>query len=208
MKNETTGRAVSRFGIVNDAPSLKILPNPVKMIQTQHDQLNSLLSEYRDRYAVIHNDPRSTPIGKMPEFDDLRADMNRRIKNMRANSAFIVTGLQEAEAALLPDIKTSDDPILDEMRNSETRAVIRSLDAAAQVQAVVTGTPELINAIMESPVKFPHLSEEFLLDCLNRIDMEQNKEIREKIIDLESISATVELNFQQAARFITNAPAF
>lgn len=197
-------RIMNKYGITDDAPQLKVLINPVPMIRLQHDQLTKLCEEFQGRFAVIHNDPRSTPIGKMPEYDDLRADMGRRIKNMRADSSYKVQGIDEAKAALVPAIPTTGNDVVDQMRDAEIRATIRNMDSAQRMATVVNGTPEMINALMDSPVPFPDFSNEFLKDCLERIALEGNEKGRWKLVDLKQIAEQVECNFAAAERYIAN----
>lgn len=199
-----TNRTTNKYGITDDCAPCKIMSNPAPAIKLQHDQLTKLCEEYQAKRAIIDNRVDLSALGKMPMYDDLKADMNRRLKNMRANPDFKVPGIDEAKAALVPAVPSTGNDVVDHLRDAEIRATIRHMDSATRMAAVVKGTPEMINSLLDSPVPFAEFSNEFLNDCLQRIALEGNEKGRWKLVDLQQIAEQIEANFSAAEKYISN----
>ncbi len=198
------GRASNKFGITNDAPQLKVIINPVPQVKLQSDQLTLLLEEMVGKWKIIDNRTDLSSIGKDPHYSDIRADFNRRLKNMQADPSYSIKNEMEAtQAALVPEIPTTGDILLDEMREAEIRSVIRSMNSNERMAIVLTNV-EILNAIRNSPVPFSEFPEDLINDSIQRIAEAGKKPQRDRLDDLGEIQKTLDLNFAMAARFIAN----
>lgn len=201
------GRSTNRFGITDDAPQLKVIVNPVPTIKLQFAQLTQLLEEYQGRRSLIDNRTDLSSIGKDPLYSDLKADFNRRLKNMKADPSYSVAKeITATQAALVPEVPTTGDALLDEMRDREIRDTIRRMNSAERVE-VVMNSAEILTALLNSPVPFGDFPVTLIEEQLERIGREGKKSTYERIDDLEEIQKTRDVNWMVAERFIQN-PTF
>ena len=93
-------RAINRYGIVDDAPTMKFHNNPVPMIRDQCDQLGKLLDEFRFEMERIGGDENLTSTGKLQKLTPLSEKMKARLENLKNDPRYRVHGIEAAQKEL------------------------------------------------------------------------------------------------------------
>ena len=201
---ETSNRNINKFGLVDDAANLRIMINPVPMVARQFAMLTKLCVEFQFKFTENREDDMISQKARDIKLDSLKVDFFRRLGNLRSDPAYHVQGVTEARAALVPKIPSSGSDVVDQMRDAEIRTTIRNMDSAQRMATVVKGSPEMINALLDSPVPFAEFSNDFLNECMERAALEGNANGRARLLDLQEIEETLAVNFTAAERYIAN----
>ena len=201
-------RTINRYGIVSDAPPMKFHKNPVPMICDQCDQLGKLLDEYRFEMKRIGSDENLTAAGKLQKLSPITEKMKERLGNLKKDPRFRVHGIEATQKELaIPQPSTGNESV-DFLRRREIRDRLQGMDKVNRLEMVLNSdNPELLFAVLESPIPFPDVSKKDVEGILARMGEKLAPEAADRLYDLNAIQETISVNWQSAENYLQDSLA-